>query len=232
MNNKGTLYICPTPIGNLKDVTLRVIEILKEVNYIACEDTRRTLKLLNTYEIKKPLIIFNEYTKDKESKRIVSLLLSGNNVALTCDAGMPGLADSGTELINLSIESHIPVVALPGPSVIPVALVGSGFPVQNFIFANFLPRKKGKLISLLENLKRLNYTVCAFESPYRLLKTLDVMYNFDSNLLICVCREITKIHEEFVRGNIETVYKHFKEVSEIKGEITIVFRFAEVSHEE
>jgi 16S rRNA (cytidine1402-2'-O)-methyltransferase len=225
MQNKGTLYICPTPIGNLKDITLRTLEVLKEVNYIACEDKRRALKLLNTYDIKKPLILYNEHTKDKENMTIKSFLLSGNDVALTCDAGMPGIADSGYELIKLCIASEIKVVTLPGPSAILTSLVGSGLNSQNFVFINFLPRKKGQILNLLKNLKSLGFTVCAFESPYRLLKTLEVMYNFDSNLNLCVCREISKIHEEFVRGNINSVYTYFKEKKMVKGEITIVFKF-------
>lgn len=227
MQTNGTLYICPTPIGNLKDITLRTLEVFGEVNYIACEDKRRALKLLNTYKIKKPLILFNEHTKAKETKNIISRLLSGESVALTCDAGMPGIADSGTELIRLCIESNINVVTLPGPSVILTALVGSGLHSQNFIFVNFLPRKKGHIVNLLSNLKKINFTVCAFESPYRLLKTLEIMYNFNSNLYICVCRELTKIHEEFIRGNIGSVYSYFKEKGEVKGEITLVFKFME-----
>lgn len=232
MQNKGTLYICPTPIGNLKDITLRTLEILKEVSYIACEDKRRALKLLNTYNIKKPLILYNEHTKDKENKTIKSFLLYGSDVALTCDAGMPGIADSGYELIKLCIDSGIKVVTLPGPSAILTALVGSGLNAQNFVFVNFLPRKRGQIVSLLKNLKSLGFINCAFESPYRLLKTLEIMYNFDSNLNLCVCREISKIHEEFVRGNINFVYTYFKEKKVVKGEITIVFKFIEEGENE
>jgi len=232
MQEKGTLYVCPTPIGNLKDITLRTLDVFREVSYIACEDKRRALKLLNTYDIKKPLILYNEHTKNKENSTLISLLQSGNDVALTCDAGMPGIADSGYELIKLCIDSGIKVVTMPGPSAILTAIVGSGLKAQNFIFINFLPRKKGQIVNLLTKLKDLGFTICAFESPYRLLKTLEIMYNFDSNINLCVCREVSKIHEEFVRGDINFVYTYFKQKKEIKGEITLVFKFMEADENE
>jgi 16S rRNA (cytidine1402-2'-O)-methyltransferase len=217
MQEKGTLYVCPTPIGNLKDITLRTLDVFREVSYIACEDKRRALKLLNTYDIKKPLILYNEHTKNKENSTLISLLQSGNDVALTCDAGMPGIADSGYELIKLCIDSGIKVVTLPGPSAILTAIVGSGLKAQNFIFINFLPRKKGQIVNLLTKLKDLGFTI---------------MYNFDSNINLCVCREVSKIHEEFVRGDINFVYKYFKQKKEIKGEITLVFKFMEADENE
>jgi 16S rRNA (cytidine1402-2'-O)-methyltransferase len=231
MNKDGSLFICPTPIGNLKDITIRTLETLKDVDYIVCEDTRRALKLLNTYEIKKPLMTFNEYNKLYVSKKIILLLKSGHNVAFTCDAGMPVIADSGINLINDCLKSNIKVEVLPGPSAIITALVGSGIDCKNFIFLNFMQRKKNKIIKLLESVKEINFTACAFESPFRLLKTLDIMYNFDSKIFICVCREMTKIHEEFYFGKIQDVIEHYKNRA-IKGEITIVFKFQEETNEE
>jgi 16S rRNA (cytidine1402-2'-O)-methyltransferase len=230
MYKEGTLFICPTPIGNLKDITIRTLEVLKEVDYIVCEDTRRALKLLNTYSIKKPLFTFNEYNKLFSAKKILQLLKSGNNIAFTCDAGMPVIADSGINIISDCINSKIKVEVLPGPSAILTALVGSGMDCKNFIFLNFMPRKKNKIIQIIEKVKDLDFTACAFESPFRLLKTLDIMYNFDSKIFVCVCREMTKIHEEFFMGKIQEVIEHFKE-KVIKGEITIVFKFLEELNE-
>ena len=226
----GCLYICPTPIGNLKDITIRVLETIKEVDYLACEDSRRALKLLNSFSIKKPLIVFNEYNKLKSSEKIIHLLKEGKNVAFTCDAGMPVIADSGINIISDCIKEGIKVTVLPGPSAVITALVGSNIECNNFVFVNFMPRKRNKIISILEKIKEMDYTACAFESPYRLLKTLDIMYNFDSNLFISVCREMTKLHEEFFSDRIEKVIEHFKD-KKIKGEITIVFKFLEDNDE-
>jgi 16S rRNA (cytidine1402-2'-O)-methyltransferase len=230
MSTYGNLYICPTPIGNLKDITLRVLETIKEADYLVCEDSRRALKLINSFSLKKPLIVFNEYNKYKSAEKIILLLKDGKNIAFTCDAGMPVIADSGINIISDCNRENIKVTVLPGPSAVITALVGSNIECSNFIFINFMPRKKNKIINILEKIKMTGFTACAFESPYRLLKTLDIMYNFDSNINISVCREMTKLHEEFFSDRIEKVIEHFKDIK-IKGEITIVFKFVEDNDE-
>ncbi len=219
----GSCFICPTPIGNLKDVTLRVLEVLSQVDMIACEDTRRTLKLLNAFQIKKPLMIFNEHTKAESQKKILDLLQIGKSIAIVSDAGMPGIADTGGELIVTCIEQGIKVEVLPGPTALINALLVSGLPCQQFLFVNYLPRKQGKLLQLLERVKNGDFTVCAYEAPHRLVSTLELFKTCAPSMEVCVCREMTKMHEENIRGNIETVYNYFVDRT-IKGEITIVFR--------
>ncbi len=222
----GICYICPTPIGNLKDITLRTLETLNLVDLIACEDTRRTLKLLESYEIKKKLLVFNEHTKHKVQAYLLEQLELGKNIAIVSDAGMPGIADTGQELIQACIERLIPVEVLPGPVALINALVVSGFPCQQFLFINFLPRKPGKLKKLLERTRTYGNTVCAYEAPHRLIGTLDQLRAYGTELEVCVCREMTKLHEENIRGNIETVYNYFIH-QEIKGEITLVLHWLE-----
>lgn len=226
-NPKGILYICPTPLGNLKDITLRTLETFQNVDLIACEDTRRSIKLLNFFAIHKPLISYHEYSKQKQTENLVEQLKSGKKIALISDAGMPLIADSGLDLVQCCQKEGISVVVLPGPSAVINAAVSSGMDVQNFIYINFFPRKKSKLIKLLLRVKDLQIPVVAFESPFRLLDTLKVLAEFDETMEICVCREMTKIHEEFIRGTIKKVYNHFIN-KEIQGEITLVFQFVKI----
>jgi 16S rRNA (cytidine1402-2'-O)-methyltransferase len=222
-SGSGTCYICPTPIGNLKDITLRVLEALESVELIACEDTRRTLKLLNAYNIKKSLMVFNEHTKAEGQKRILECLEAGQSVAVVSDAGMPGIADTGHELILACIERSIKLEVLPGATALINGLVSSGLPCQQFLFINYLPRKQGKLVQLLEKIKAEGFTICAYEVPHRLVNTLALLKEMHPDMEVCVCREMTKMHEENIRGNIETVYNYFVH-RKVMGEITLIMR--------
>jgi 16S rRNA (cytidine1402-2'-O)-methyltransferase len=226
-NQKGVLYICPTPLGNLKDITLRTLEVFQAVDLIACEDTRRSVKLMNYFDIHKPLIAYHEYSNIKQTENLLTQLVDGKKIALISDAGMPLIADSGLDLLQKCHEKGVQVVVLPGASAVINAAVNSGIDVQNFIYINFLPRKKSKLIKLLEKVKILHIPIIAFESPYRLLETLQILAEFDDHIQICVCREMTKIHEEFIRGTVKNVYNDFLN-REIQGEITLVFQFEKV----
>lgn len=219
----GTCYICPTPIGNLKDITLRVLEVLETVDVIACEDTRRTLKLLNAYNIKKSLMLFNEHSKNESQKRILELLEAGQSVAIVSDAGMPGIADTGYELISACMERSIKLEVLPGATALINALVSSAMPCQQFTFINYLPRKQGKLLQLIDRVSSEGFTICAYEAPHRLVKTLALLKDSYPAMEVCVCREMTKIHEEKIRGNIETVYNYFVD-RKVMGEITLIMR--------
>ncbi len=220
----GKLIVVPTPIGNLKDITLRALEVLKEVNYIACEDTRRTLILLNHYEIKgKKLIPYYEPKEEKQIPKILKIL-EKEDVALVSDAGMPAISDPGYRLIRRCIEEGIEVEVLPGPSAVITALVGSGLPTDRFLFAGFPPKKGTK--GFFEELKKCEDTTLIFyESPHRILKTLKLMEEiFGKDTPVCVARELTKIHEEYIRGTLEEVIKELESREKIKGEIVILIR--------
>ena len=220
----GKLIVVPTPIGNLKDITLRALEVLKEVNYIACEDTRRTLILLNHYEIKgKKLIPYYEPKEEKQIPKILKIL-EKEDVALVSDAGMPAISDPGYRLIRKCIEEGIEVEVLPGPSAVVTALVGSGLPTDRFLFAGFPPKKGTK--GFFEELQKCEDTTLIFyESPHRILKTLKLMEEvFGKDTPACVARELTKIHEEYIRGSLEEVIKELESREKIKGEIVILIR--------
>lgn len=224
----GKLYVVATPIGNLKDITIRAIEILKEVNFIACEDTRRTLILLNHYNIKDKKLI--SYYEPKESVQVpkVLKLLEKEDVALVSDAGMPSISDPGYKLIRVCIERGIPVEVIPGPSSVLTALVGSGLPTDRFAFFGYLPRKG--LEGFFEELK--NYkdiTLIAFESPNRILKSLQAMEKvYGGHIPVCIARELTKIHEEYLRGKLRDVLEDLSKRQEIKGEIVLLWRLEDV----
>ncbi|MEZ0360710.1 MAG: 16S rRNA (cytidine(1402)-2'-O)-methyltransferase [Hydrogenobacter sp.] len=220
----GKLYVVATPIGNLKDITLRALEVLKEVSFIACEDTRRTSILLNHYKIEGKKLL--SYYEPKESVQVPKILklLEREDVALVTDAGTPSISDPGYKLIKACIDKGIQVEVIPGPSAVMTALVGSGLPTDRFLFVGFLPRKG--LSGFFEDIK--NYqdtTVVAFESPNRVLKSLEIMKGiFGGDLQVCVARELTKIHEEFLRGKLSEVYEDLSSRGEIKGEIVILWR--------
>ena len=217
------LYVVPTPIGNLKDITLRALEVLKEVNYIACEDTRRTMILLNHYGIKGKKLI--SYYEPKEEKQIPKILkvLEKEDVALVTDAGMPAISDPGYRLIRRCIEEGIEVEVLPGPSAVITALVGSGLPPDRFLFLGFPPKKGTK--GFFEELKGCeDTTVILFENPNRVLKTLKLIYEIFGNVPSCVARELTKLHEEYIRGSLEEVIQELEKREKIKGEVVILFR--------
>jgi 16S rRNA (cytidine1402-2'-O)-methyltransferase len=215
------LFIVPTPIGNLKDVTLRSLEVLKEVEYIFCEDTRRTKNLLDHYQIKNKKLI--SYFAPKEEEKIPYLLeiLRNHNAVLVVDAGMPSVSDPGYKLIKACLENNIKIEVLPGPSAFLTALVGSGLPLDKFLFLGFLPKKGLK--NYFEKFKDLEATIVFYESPKRILKTLKIMKEVFKEGKIAIAREISKIYEEYLRGDLEEIIK-ILEKRKLKGEITIIFR--------
>jgi len=223
----GKLYVVGTPIGNLKDITFRAIEVLQSVNFIACEDTRRTSILLNHYKIEGKKLL--SYYEPKESVQVPKIikLLEKEDVALVTDAGTPSISDPGYKLIRACIEKGIPVEVIPGPSAVITALVGSGLPTDRFTFVGFLP-KKG-LNNFLEELKAYkDSTIIAFESPNRVLKSLETIKEvYGDNTTVCIARELTKLHEEYIRGRVVEVLEELSKRGEIKGEIVILWRMVE-----
>ncbi|RQD76003.1 MAG: 16S rRNA (cytidine(1402)-2'-O)-methyltransferase [Candidatus Syntrophonatronum acetioxidans] len=223
MEEKGTLYLCATPLGNLKDITLRVLEVLKEVDLIAVEDTRRTVKLLNHYDIKTPMISYHEHNKESRGREIMECLQEGKKIALAADAGTPGISDPGYELIRDTIEKGIEVISLPGPCAAVTAVVVSGFPIKRFAFYGFLSNKKKDRKRELEGISQEDKTVVIYEAPHRLLKTLKELAEFMENREAALCRELTKVHEEVKRGTIKELISHY-EVNPLKGEITLAIK--------
>lgn len=216
----GTLYIVPTPIGNLEDITLRALRILREVGLIAAEDTRTTRILLNRYDIKTPLISYHEHNKLTRLDAVFEAL-AGGDVALVSDAGTPGISDPGFELIREAIARGVNVVALPGPSAVITALVTSGLPTDGYVYMGFLPRKVKALRDLLAELATERRTLVAYESPNRLVETLNAILEVLGDRPVAVARELTKIYEEVRRGPASTLQAHYAE-RELRGEITLV----------
>jgi len=216
-----SLYICPTPIGNLKDITIRVVEVLQSVDLILAEDTRITRNLLNKYEIKTPLKSFHSYTNQRRLEEIVSELRKGRNFALVSDAGTPGISDPGYNLIRACIDNKVHIEALPGPTSFVPALLLSGFPPDHFLFYGFLPRKKGKRQKILKNLEDFEGPVIYFESPYRVREFLSDVLESLGDRPVALVREISKIHEEVLRGNASEILNKIHE-STIKGEVVFV----------
>lgn len=220
-SDMGTLYIVPTPVGNMEDMTLRAIRILKEVDLILAEDTRTSGILLKHFDIKNQLLSHHKFNEHGTSASVVQRLLAGQNVALISDAGTPGISDPGFFLAREAVRAGVEVQCLPGATAFVPALVSSGLPCDRFAFEGFLPQKKGrqtKLQSLVEEER----TMIFYESPYRLLKTLQQFAEFfGADRQVSVCREISKIHEESVRGSLEEVIAHFTTI-EPRGEIVIV----------
>lgn len=226
----GTLYIVPTPVGNMEDMTFRAIRILKEADLILAEDTRTSGILLKHYEIKNTLLSHHKFNEHGTSAGIVNRLLAGENVALISDAGTPGISDPGFFLVREAVRAGVEVQCLPGATAFVPALVASGLPCDRFAFEGFLPQKKGRQtkLQLLVNEER---TMIFYESPYRLLKTLQQFAEvYGEERQVSVCREISKIHEESVRGSLGEVIAHFKE-KEPKGEIVIILAGCESKKE-
>ena len=218
---RGKLYICPTPIGNLEDMTYRTIRILNEVDLIAAEDTRHSIKLLNHFEISKPLTSYHEHNKDSKGGYLINKLLEGENIALISDAGMPGISDPGEDIIKQAIEHNIDIEVLPGATASITALVGSGLETAKFAFEGFLDRDKKVRRNQLEELKEERRTIIFYESPHRLKDTLKDMLKVLGNRRIAVNREITKKYQEIIREDIETVINIFNE-KEVKGEFVLI----------
>ncbi|MDD5686348.1 MAG: 16S rRNA (cytidine(1402)-2'-O)-methyltransferase [Elusimicrobia bacterium] len=217
----GVLYVVATPIGNLKDITIRALEILKSVDLIACEDTRHSKTLLSNYNISKPLTSFYEQNRFKKIPFIIEQLKKGSNIAVVTDAGTPSVSDPGFYLVKEAIKENILVVSIPGASAVITALSGSGLPSDGFIFLGFLPRKKGKIRKTFEKFAKLDKTVIFYESPYRLKKTLEIISEvLPEDADVVVAREITKKFEEFIRGKLPEVIGKLPE--KILGEITVL----------
>ncbi len=216
----GKLYIVATPIGNLDDITFRAVEVLKQVDIIACEDTRRTKILLEKYGVAKKLVSYYNYNERQRAEDLISELKSNKNVALVSDSGTPGISDPGYVLIKRAIEENITVVPIPGPTALICALVASGLPMDEFVFVGFLPHKKGRKTKLQE-LAQEERTIIIYESPHRILKTLNELLEHFGDRQIAVAKELTKIYEEFFRGKISEVLKKLTP-DKVKGEFVIV----------
>lgn len=215
------LYICGTPIGNLEDMTYRVVRVLSEVDLIAAEDTRQSVKLLNHFDIKTPLTSYYEHNKDVKGPQLIKLLQEGKDIALVTDAGMPGISDPGEDLIKLCYENNVPVTVVPGPTAVVTALVLSGLNSISYIFEGFLPRNKKQRAEVLERLVDESRTTVFYEAPHHLVDTLDSIYKTVGDRNIAVARELTKKHETVNRGAVGEVLEYFKE-NEPKGEFVLV----------
>ena len=218
----GKLYIVSTPIGNLEDITLRALDVLKSVDIIACEDTRTTKKLLTRYGITKPLTSYHKHNETEKAKELVSLLTEGKNIALVSDAGTPGVSDPGYRLVRLASENGIDVVPIPGPSASLAALSVSGLPTSGFSFFGFPPRTKKHLHDFLSRVRDYPETLIFYESPKRVIKTLRAMSEVLGERDVSLSREITKMYEETLRGKISEVTALLEERKDIKGEVTLV----------
>src|SRR5277367_1264879 len=230
-NNLGrapSLYLVATAIGNLEDITRRALRLLKEVDLIACEDTRQTMKLLTHYGIQTRTVSYHEHNEMTKAAELIIDLESGAKIALVTDAGMPGISDPGFRLIALAIRHHVPVVPIPGASAYLAALVASGLPTDSFRFSGFLPAKSGQRRKLLESVRESPRTQVFYEAPHRLLETLaDVVEVLGNGRHVVVAREVTKIHEEFLRGRAGEVLQQLKVRGDVKGEITLLIAKAE-----
>lgn len=219
--HEGILYIVSTPIGNLEDITIRALSTLKEVGLIAAEDTRQTQKLLNHYGIHTPLTSYHGYNKEEKAEVLVRRLQEGQSIALVSDAGTPLISDPGLYLINRCIQEGIRAVPVPGASAVPCALSVAGLPTDSFVFEGFLPQKRGKRLKKLNSLKELPHTLIFFESPHRLTQTLTDCLEVLGDRPIALARELTKVFEEVIRGNISEVVERLTKRT-VKGEITLL----------
>ena len=221
----GTLYVVATPLGNLEDITLRALRVLKEVALIACEDTRRTRILLTHFGIHAPVTSYFEHNKLRKGPRLLETLQAGQSVALVTDAGTPGISDPGFFLVKQAREAGIPVVPLPGPSAVVAALSAAGVPADRFLFEGFLPVKPGRRVHRLEALRDLEMTVVCYESPHRILATLDAVGQVWGEREIVVARELTKQFEEIIRGTPAGLREHWAK-GPVRGEFTLVIPYA------
>lgn len=215
----GKLYIVATPIGNLEDITFRALNVLKTVDLISAEDTRQTLKLLNYYDIHKPLISYHRHNEDIKSDILIEKLKQGNNIALVSDAGTPGICDPGEEVIRKSIENNIDVIPIPGACAMINALVASGISTKEFTFLGFLPLNKKLRIQKLKEIENSEKTIILYEAPHKMEKTLKDLKQILDNRKIVLAREITKIHEEFIRKDIDEL---IEDIPNIKGEMILI----------
>lgn len=217
------LYLVATPIGNLEDITLRALRVLKQADLIACEDTRQTQKLLNHFGIENPTISYHEHNEASRAAELIERLTAGGRIAVVSDAGTPGISDPGFRLVSLAIERGIPVIPVPGPAAFVTALVASGLPIESFAFRGFLPPKTGARRRVLERVRECLQTQVFYEAPHRIRETLeDVVAVLGPARHVVLARELTKIHEEFLRGAAAEVLAAVKNRSELKGEIVLL----------
>ena len=224
----GKLFLVATPIGNLEDITYRAIKILKEVDIIAAEDTRHTLKLLNHYEISKPLISYHRHNEEVKSDILIDKLLEGKNIAVVSDAGTPGISDPGEEVVKEAIKNNIEVIPIPGACALVNALIASGLNTKEFLFLGFLPLNKKNRENALNKIKKSKSTVILYEAPHKLINTLQGLLKNVGDINCVLAREITKIHEEFIRGNISNL---LEKIQEPKGEYVILLDLNNLENE-
>ena len=218
----GRLYLVATPIGNLEDITFRAINILKNVDLIAAEDTRHTLKLLNYYEINKPLISYHRHNEDIKTDILINKLLEGKNIAVVTDAGTPGISDPGEEIVKEAIKNGIEIVPTPGACALINALISSGLNTKEFAFYGFLPLNKKNRNNTLDRIKREDKTIILYEAPHKLLKTLEDILENIGDINCVIAKELTKIHENFTRDNISNILTDLRRKENIKGEYIIL----------
>ncbi len=218
----GALYLVATPIGNLEDITYRAVRTLKEADLIACEDTRQTRKLLDHYGIDKPTVSYHEHNEAERAEDLAARLRSGTSIALVTDAGMPLVSDPGYRLVRAAVEAGVPVIPIPGPSAALTALAASGLPTDAFHFAGFLPHKPGQRLKALEAIADEHATVIFYEAPHRILEALEAVEEVLGARPIVVARELTKLHEEFLRGTAAEVRAALAARDSVKGEITLL----------
>ena len=215
------MYLVATPIGNLEDITLRALRVLKEVDEIACEDTRHTQKLLNHYEIRKPLVSYHEHNELTRAPELLISLEQGAKIALVSDAGMPLVSDPGHRLVSLCLRHHVPVVPVPGPSAVLASLAASGLPTEEFLFVGFLPARRGERRRALERLRIEERTIVLYEAPHRIAECIADAHEVLGDRPACLAREVTKLHEEFRRGRLSEIAASLSE-RPAKGEITLL----------
>jgi len=218
---QGKLYLVPTPIGNLKDITLRALEVLESVDLIAAEDTRQSLKLLNHFNIKKPLFSYHQHNEQGKSLDIIKKIKEGQSIAIITDAGTPGISDPGSVVVVKCIEENIDFEVLPGATAITTALVYSGIDTTKFLFRGFLPRENKNRNEVLDEIKNYRETIIFYEAPHRLNSTLEYLKDKLGNRRIAICRELTKMHEQIYRGSIEEAMNYFEE-NRPRGEFVLV----------
>lgn len=227
--DKGILFLVATPIGNLGDITIRALKTLKEVDYIVAEDTRQTLKLLNHFEISKPLLSYHRHSSESKEIEIIQLLIEGKNIAIVSDAGTPAISDPGEKLVKRAIENNIKIEPIPGACALINALIASGLDTDKFAFYGFLPQNNKNRKEILEQIKQENKTLILYEAPHKIKETLIDLSDILGSRKIVLAREITKIHEEYIRGNIDDVIKN---VENPKGEYVIIIEKSSLNKKE
>src|SRR5438477_1099058 len=221
-DGRGVLYIVATPIGNLEDITLRALRVLKEADLIACEDTRQTQKLLNHFDIKKKTVSYHDFNELTRAAELVKDLEEGMKIAVVSDAGMPGISDPGFRLVTLAVRHHIAVVPIPGASAFVTALAASGLPTDSFRFSGFLSPKTGQRRTELEQIRNSPRTQVFYEAPHRIVETLaDIVAVLGGSRHVVIARELTKLHQEFLRGRADDLLEQLKSRDGVKGEITL-----------